>query len=315
MFKAAPKTNKVSHHVVEQVRDAILTGKFKPGDRLASQRELVQQFQVSKASMREALTVLEGMGLIEARKGTGGGIFAAEVDMKTTVHSLTNFLHFRNVSIADITMLRYFLEPHLAEIALSGMSKHDLRILETMTNEEVSARPVKEKQGIGFHYYIARFSDNPLLILLMDFIESLLADLKITLNPGRDFYDEVEQDHHRIVECFKGKDSVNVKKEMAAHVLSVGSHLATLAETAPFIPSSFQGDDFLYTEAGLTACTRGSDNEGPLPPEAQRFLQEHGVLLQNVGKRELYFLQVNGELRAQKRRRNKISNTKGNKKS
>jgi GntR family transcriptional repressor for pyruvate dehydrogenase complex len=303
MFKPAPKTNKVAHHVVEQVRDAILTGEFKPGDRLASQRELVEQFQVSKASMREALTVLEGMGLIEARKGTGGGIFAAEVDMKTTVLSLTNFLHFKNVSVGDITMLRYFLEPHLAEIALSRMTKHDIRILETMTNDEVSDPSAKDKQGIGFHYFIARFSDNPLLILLMDFIESLLADLKITLNPGPEFYDEVGQDHHRIIACFKRKDGVSVKKEMAAHVLRVGSHLATLAETAPFNPSSFQGDDFLYTEAGLTTYPRMSGNEGPLPPEAQKSLQELGVLLRHVGKRDLYFVQVKDELPAQKRRK------------
>ncbi len=305
MFKPAPKTDKVSHYVVEQLRDAILTGEFKPGDRLASQRELVEQFQVSKASMREALTVLEGMGLIEARKGTGGGIFAAEVDMKTTVLSLTNFLHFKNVSVGDITMLRYFLEPHLAEIALSRMTKHDIRTLETMTNEEGSGRPVKEKQGIGFHYFIARFSDNPLLIMLMDFIESLLADLKVTLNPGREFYRDVAQDHHKIIACFKGKDGVGVKKEMAAHVLRVGNHLAILAETAPFNPSNFEGDHFLHTEAGPATYPYMSGNDGPLPAEAQKSLQELGVLLRHVGKSDLYFVQVKDGLHAQERRRNK----------
>jgi len=307
MFKPAQKSHKVSHYVVDQVRDAILKGEFKPGDRLASQRELIDQFQVSKASMREALRVLEVMGLIEARKGTGGGIFAAEVNMNTTVHSLTNFLHFKNVSVGDITMLRYFLEPHLAEIALSRMTKNDIRILETMTNDEVSTPAVKEKQGIGFHYYVARFSENPLLILLMDFIESLLADLKVKLNPGPEFYDEVEQDHHRIIACFRRKDGVSVKKEMAAHVLRVGSHLATLAGSAPFSPSSFQGDHDLYTEAGLNIYPPGSGNEGPLPPAAQKSLQELGVLLRHVGKRDLYFVQVKGELHAQERPRSKNS--------
>ncbi|HTY22358.1 MAG TPA: GntR family transcriptional regulator [Desulfomonilaceae bacterium] len=303
MFKPAPRSNKVSHHVIEQIRDAILTGEFKPGDRLASQRELIDQFQVSKASMREALTVLEGMGLIEARKGTGGGIFAAEVDMKTTALSLTNFLHFKNVSVGDITMVRYFLEPHLAEFALSRMTKNDIRILETMTSDEVNASSAKEKQGIGFHYYIARFSDNPLLILLMDFIESLLADLKVTLNPGPEFYDEVKQDHHKIMACFRRKDSVNVKKEMAAHVLRVGNHMATLAETTPFTPSSFERDHFLYTEAGLTTDRHISGNESPLPPEARKSLQELGVLLRHVGQRDLYFVQVKDELHAQRRRK------------
>lgn len=307
MFKPAQKSHKVSHYVVEQIRDAILKGEFKPGDRLASQRELIDQFQVSKASMREALRVLEGMGLVEARKGTGGGIFAAEVNMNTTVHSLTNFLHFKNVSVADITMLRYFLEPHLAEIALSKIAKSDIRILETMTNDEVSAPPLKEKQGIGLHYYIARFSENPLLILLMDFIESLLADLKVKLNPGPDFYDEVEQDHHRIIACFRRKDGASVKKEMASHVLRVGNHLAALAGSAPFVPSSFQGDHYFDTEAGPTIYQPGADGEGALPLAAQKSLQELGVLLRHMGKRDLYFVQVSNERPGQRRPRKKKS--------
>ena len=82
-----------------------------------------------------------------------------------------------------------------------------------MTNEEVSATPVKDQRGIGFHYYIARFSENPLLILLMDFIESLLADLKVKINPGSEFYDEVEDDHFRIIECFRKKDITGVERK------------------------------------------------------------------------------------------------------
>ena len=67
----------------------------------------------------------------------------------------------------------------------------------------------------------------------MDFIESLLADLKIKLNPGAEFYDEVEHDHLRIIECFRRKDGNGVRKEMAAHVLRVGRYLANLAGTLP----------------------------------------------------------------------------------
>ncbi|MCX5873897.1 MAG: FadR/GntR family transcriptional regulator [Deltaproteobacteria bacterium] len=308
MFKPTQKSHKVSHYVVEQIRDAILTGEFKPGDRLASERELVDQFQVSKASMREALRVLEVLGLIQTRKGTGGGIFAAEVNMNTTVHSLTNFLHFKNVSVGDITMLRYILEPPLAQIASSRVTEDDIRILETMTNEEVSApRHVKDLRAIGFHYHIARFSENPLLILLMDFIEGLLVDLKVKLNPGSEFYDEVEQDHYRIIECFRRKNDVGVKKEMAAHVLRVGSHLARLAGSASFSPSDIQGDSYLYSEAGLAVYPPSPDHEGPLPPAAQKSLQELGVLLRHVGTRDLYFVQVNGQLHAQEGVTNKNS--------
>jgi GntR family transcriptional repressor for pyruvate dehydrogenase complex len=296
VFKPTQKGHKVSHYVIEQIRDAILTGEYKPGDRLASERELIDKFQVSKASMREALRVLEGMGLIETRKGTGGGIFAAEVNMNTTVHSLTNFLHFKNVSIGDITALRYFLEPRLAQLAISKITEQDIRILESMTNEEVSGPSNKDQRGIGFHYYIARFSENPLLILLMDFIESLLADLKIKLNPGSDFYDEVEDDHFRILECFRNRDVVGVEKEMASHVIRVGCFLANLAGTAPF-----QAPDFCRIRNSETpsTITESADFQStdklPLTQFAQSSLENTGLLLKHVGNGRVYLVQLDNE--------------------
>ncbi|MCK4783939.1 MAG: FadR family transcriptional regulator [Desulfobacteraceae bacterium] len=99
MFRAASKTEKISDHIIEQIRDAVLSGQFKPGDRLASENELINQFEVSKATIREALRVLEVMGLIEIKKGVGGGVFIAEVEMKTTINSIINFLYFKSVNM------------------------------------------------------------------------------------------------------------------------------------------------------------------------------------------------------------------------
>ncbi len=72
------QTEKASENIITQIRDAILSGKIKPGDRLASEKELLNQFSVSKATMREALRVLESMGLIEIKKGLDAGVFIAE---------------------------------------------------------------------------------------------------------------------------------------------------------------------------------------------------------------------------------------------
>ena len=105
MFQPAIKTEKISDHIIGQIRDVILSGRLKPGDRLASEKELVAQFGVSKASVREALRALEAMGLVEIRKGVSGGIFVAEVDMKTTINSIVNFLNFKSLSIKDMCIL------------------------------------------------------------------------------------------------------------------------------------------------------------------------------------------------------------------
>jgi GntR family transcriptional repressor for pyruvate dehydrogenase complex len=293
MFHAAHKTQKISCYVVEQIRDAILTGRFKPGDRLASERELIDQFQISKASIREALRVLEAMGLVEIRKGVGGGIFVAEVDMQTTVHSVMNFLHFKHVSTRDITMLRYLLEPPLAQVAALKSNEEDIRKLQTMTDEEMTGSLHEDAaKGIGFHRYIARFSQNPLLILLMDFIENLLADSKAKLKPGKDFHEAVAGAHHEILDAFVRKDALGAGRAMTEHVLEVGVGLAQLEGVEPFEPAMIgaaSGGNGHMVGNGCSANLNLKDISHLLP----HFPSENErLVLSHVGTGELYLFEM-----------------------
>src|SRR5690242_4995511 len=63
---------RVPEEIVDQIRGFIASGELKPGDQLPSERELTERFQVSRASIREALTALQVMGILE-RSRTGGG--------------------------------------------------------------------------------------------------------------------------------------------------------------------------------------------------------------------------------------------------
>jgi GntR family transcriptional repressor for pyruvate dehydrogenase complex len=295
VFKAANKRRKVSHYVVEQIRTAILTGQFKPGDKLASEKELTDQFQVSKASMREAIRVLEVMGLIEIRSGINGGIFAAEVDMHTTTNSLTNFLHFKNVSIRDITMFRYLLEPPLARIAASKVTETDIERLRGMTDEEVANQNQEDPKGIGFHRDIARYSENPLLILLMDFTESLLVDIKIKLQPGGDFYDEVARDHYNILEAFRKKDGTRARKAMADHVIRVGDHLARLGREASFKPTDVESDGHRNLEIDCLQSLFQLKRNGEPNSPVEKVPSPSSLVLKHVGTGELYLVELTGK--------------------
>jgi len=147
----------------------------------------MSEFGVSKATLREALRVLEGMGLVEIRKGIAGGVFIAEVDMKTTIHGIINFLHFREVSVKDITMIRYLLEPPVAQIAASRIQPEDIVKLESMIVEPPAVPQTIVSREIGFHRYLARMTGNPILILVMDFIDNILNDVKFRLDPALNF--------------------------------------------------------------------------------------------------------------------------------
>jgi len=243
LFQTANKVQKISDQIVEQIRNAVLSGQFKPGDRVASEKELMSEFAVSKATLREALRVLEGMGLVEIRKGMSGGVFIAEVDMKTTIHSIINFLHFKTVSVKDITMIRYFLEPHIAQLAASRIKPEDIEKLEKMISEDIGSQQTVISREIGFHRFLARMTENPILILIMDFIDNILNDIKFQLKLGPEFYLKVEKAHRAILECLKQGDADGARREVTNDLIEVGYELAKLSGTKPFDPSMMERKD------------------------------------------------------------------------
>ena len=296
MFESASKTEKVSDRIIDQIRDAVLSGSVKPGDRLASEKELITQFGVSKATMREALRVLEAMGLVEIRKGTAGGVFVSEVDMKTAIYSMMNFLHFKSVSIREITMLRFMLEPSVAHMAANYISEDDVRRLEEMIEVDEQGGHMEVRKEIGFHRYLVRLTKNPILILMMDFVENILIDLKFELDLGPEFYKKVSQSHRRILDCLVRKDCANARREIAADLLEVGDHLADVTGSPRFDPAELGFNEYaLYqhdplsplagAEAGLAWGLPGPAPEG-VDPEKYK----NGLYLRQVGSGDLYLV-------------------------
>ena len=294
MFEAANKTEKVSDRIIEQIRDAVLSGQVKPGDRLASEKELIAQFGVSKATMREALRVLEAMGLVEIRKGTSGGVFIAEVDMKTTIHSIMNFLHFRSVSISDITMLRFTVEPSVAHLAVINATEKDLERLRKLAEITEADENGDVARDISFHRYLARMTQNPLLILILDFVDNLLRDAKYELHLSPEFYRHVRQSHRRIVDCLEARDASGARVEIARDLLEVDRYMAEAAGTPPFDPALLGlNPEARYVADGGDGAGAGS---GPAAEALQTLMDaslepreiERAMLLKHLGSSDLY---------------------------
>jgi GntR family transcriptional repressor for pyruvate dehydrogenase complex len=298
LFQTASRTHKISDQIIEQIRNAILSGRFKPGDKVASEKELMSEFGVSKATLREALRVLEGMGSVEIRKGIAGGVFIAEVDMKTTISGIINFLHFKSVSIKDITMIRYLLEPPVAQIAASRIQPEDIAKLESMVVEDPAVPQTVVSREIGFHRYLARMTENPILILVMDFIDNILNDIKFQLDPRAEFYHKVAKAHQAILECLKQKDGVGARRKIVDDLLEVGNHLANLSGTQPFDPTMLLDENLplrpyqtsLSLDRSLNEVLLSKDLKQVFGPEVAERLQKHGVVFRRIGTGELYFI-------------------------
>jgi len=225
MFECA-KTNKVSQNIVNQIRKAIFNGVFKPGDKLPSDKELMNSFGVSKGSLREALRSLEVLGLLEIRKGALGGAFVTEVDTEKAKEGFSNFFVSRDLSLKNLFDVRLILESHIAEHAASIIIDDDLQRLEQILQETRDALrnnlPLnyREKE-VAFHLIIANATQNPLLIFLLDFVENLLLDAKEILNPGRDFSERVFIAHERIYQALVARDANRARDAIIQDVKEV----------------------------------------------------------------------------------------------
>jgi GntR family transcriptional repressor for pyruvate dehydrogenase complex len=270
ILKAPERGKKISDSIVRQIRDAVMSGDFKLGDKIGPEKDLMAQLNVSKSTLREALRVLESMGIIEIRKGLAGGVFVAEVDMKTTLAGVLNFLHFQSVSIRDITMARYLLEPAIVRIAVPMVTEADIDRIEALIQSESGPETAGPIQGVGFHRYLARITHNPILILLMDFIDNLVADIKIKGGLGADFYAAVTVYHRRTLDCIRRRDAAGAIAAIREDILFVGRTMAARLNCSAFEPTA--GDGLSAAADWPPDGTGGSQrkNEEDIPEEVKR---------------------------------------------
>jgi GntR family transcriptional repressor for pyruvate dehydrogenase complex len=224
------KSNKVSQHIIDQIRNAIFDGRLKPGDKLPSERELIENFKVGKATLREALRSLEVLGFLEIRKGVSGGAFVTEVDMTKARDSFNNFLLFKNLSLKDLSEVRLLLEPYIAEKATLAITREDLHRLEKLIKDSEQAIRSdiafeSRKDEIEFHRIIASVTGNPILMFILDFVENLLIDTKAILKPGREFSTKVLRAHKRIYNALLERNIKKVHQEMVRHIREVEKDL------------------------------------------------------------------------------------------
>lgn len=126
------KYNRVYEDLVEQIETAILDGKLKAGDKLPPQRELVEMFQTSRGSLREALRVLEQKGLIDIKLGVSGGATVKKVDTDQVTESLGFLIRHQEVTLDELEEFREGVEGDVAALAARHADKEDKKRLEKL---------------------------------------------------------------------------------------------------------------------------------------------------------------------------------------
>jgi len=216
------RVGKVSEEVVKQVQEAIFAGVLEPGDRLPPERELAEQFGLSRMSVRLALHTLESSGLVEIRVGSNGGAFIREPNFDPLRETLASMLRSKKASILDLAEARKIVETATAELAAQRATDEDLQALQTAV--EAARRSFESgnlnygPHSVNFHAALARAAKNHVLELTVQSFRGLFSDVLEKFLPTRDMAEKAVADHWELYQAIAAHDNRRARELMSEHL-------------------------------------------------------------------------------------------------
>lgn len=225
------KRQKLPDSVVERLLDVVRSGQFNSGDRLPAERLLAVQLGVSRASLRDALTRLEMLGVLEVRQGDG--TFVCSPDGRTLSLPFQGLLRSLPQTAQDLLEFRRILEPEAAALAALRATPAQIASLQACLRQQhvTAAQGLRLSQDdIAFHTLIAQMVGNTVILRVLETLQQVMQDLRSRTLPGQ--YPEITlREHTRILAAIENRSPVEARQAMA-------DHLDTVVRTAVETPST-----------------------------------------------------------------------------
>ncbi len=217
------KTKRVYEQIVDQIRQLIQRGDLKPGDRLMSERELSELLGVSRTSVREALSALDFLGILESRQGEG--TFIANVSEQSLIEPLALIMAMDREASLELLEVRKMLEVEAAELAAIRSTDENLLQMKDaleLMERDLEQHSLGEEGDAKFHYHIAEATNNKVLVKLMNTISDLLVQNMRTsrkyLYTSEGNAEKLYLQHLNIFNAIRQRDPVLAKEEMYNHL-------------------------------------------------------------------------------------------------
>jgi GntR family transcriptional repressor for pyruvate dehydrogenase complex len=223
-FDRLPDNRALSERIISQISDAIISGELKPGDRLPPERELAEQFGVSRTVIRDAIKTLSGRGIVQVRRGAGIFVATAEETIMGRLGELANVIPLQGAGLRDLFDVRKVLEVQGAEWAAQRRSAHQVDRLRSIVEDAYRHSEdldVLSERDAQFHVAIAEASQNLILVrVMLTLLDLLEAARRETLAiPGRPRL-SLDQ-HENVLREIEARDPEAARRAMLEHLTSV----------------------------------------------------------------------------------------------
>lgn len=214
--------------VAAAIEQAIADGKYLPGHRLASERDLAEELGVSRPTVRRAVIALEMRGLLEARQGSG--VYVRQPDATSTSKDL-------DIGAFEQAEARRLFEGEIAALAATHITDEELAYLETLVADMSSETATKEQSELAdrqFHITIAQATRNVAMVRVFENTWDLRYKsplcMQLLERAGKVRNRPLADEHRDIIESLRTRDPKAARAAMQAHLGGLIENLLITAE-------------------------------------------------------------------------------------
>jgi len=216
------RSSRPYEQIVQQVEESIHKGALKAGDQLPPERELAEQFGVSRTAVREAVKALREKGLVEAYPGRG--TFITDGSSYTIRQSLDRMMRSGHEGFTSLAEVREILEPEIAALATTRAGEEDIAAMREQVAAMDAAKGDPEayiEADLDFHLALAEAADNAIILSLIDSIVGLLREQRMGIFQVDGGPERGQYHHKRILEAIEHRDPVGAREAMKAHLKQI----------------------------------------------------------------------------------------------
>jgi DNA-binding FadR family transcriptional regulator len=209
-----------AEYVAQRLLDRIITANLAPGSSFGTEADLLQQFDVSRPTLRESLRILEAQGVLELRPGPRGGIIVTKPGTDILAHGLSVYLRLHDVPFIAVLKAREVIEPALAAAAAENATEAELEALQASVDRMRGTKDqaVFVEENRRFHSIIAEASRNQVMGIFWSTISILATGEHHGISYTAANQQHVIAAHQAIVDALRNRDGKAASVLMDEHV-------------------------------------------------------------------------------------------------
>lgn len=210
----------ITDQAVQQIKNEILSGAYKIGDRIQTEKDLCQQLGVGRSTVREALRMLKALGFIEVKQGKGAFIIKTSEDSDEKIR---DWFSKNKIELIDFIQVRMSLEPLAVRLFIERASDEQInnidRILVLFENATESGNALDlALLDEAFHTAIAEASGNNLLIMLNRTIVEFFREYRVRSFAVKKNIKNALEPHRKIMQAIRARNPDAAAQAMIDHL-------------------------------------------------------------------------------------------------